>query len=465
MSHLRLLIRLLAAPVLLVGATVLAPGPVLGQSETPVKVFVFVNAMVNPDADNDGKDDQRWQVRVTVGTLGSCVPERGDVGYSSLWFDTGDSVGATLSIGECVFSINAQVRNALRPDCRFRAELAWADNNGDVSGDYEEGSVLTAGRPDAASRLSIRRAPGSGCATARETHFVLRGAEIVHDIPGASADPTLTALARQAAEVAAFTVRVEPDYPSGTAPPAGCDRTTDFTVRGDGSRSSQVLQDSSAAACRLRAVIAGAPTYIDVAEGDNVGFDGALPNIIIDLTSLVRLVPARIAIIQDVRGSGNRGTVTYTVSRSCGGVPVASPAATSAGSELYEGRFTVHAPHQPAFGATAIYRAVATSTTSATVAGCSVTATVGNLPQGCTVDGDHSRTLTWSDANPVSRFDFEFGIGCGAAVTASTGGGSSATPEDMVPADDAEAVTGTGSSTGGGGSPVDAGPPLDSPTG
>ena len=431
-----------------------------------MKVFVFVNAMVNPDADNDGKDDQRWQVQVTVGTLGSCVPKRGDVGYSSPWFDTGDSVGATLSIEECVFSINALVRNALRPDCRFRAELAWIDNNGDVSGDYEEGSVLTASRPGAASRLSIRRAPGSGCATASETHFVLRGAEIVHDIPGASADPALTALARQAAEVAEFTVRVEPDYPSGTAPPAGCDRTTDFTVGGDGSRSSQVLRDNSAAACRLRAMIVGAPAHFDVAEGDNVGFDGALPNIIIDLTSLVRLVPARIAIIQDVRGSGNRGTVTYTVSRSCGGVPVASPAATSAGSELYEGRFTVHAPHQPVFGATAVYPAVATSTTSATVAGCSVTVTIGNVPAGCTVDGDRTRTLTWSASNPIEHFDFAFGIGCGAAVTAPapTGGASSATAEDMVPADDAEAVTGTAGSTGGG-SPVEAGPPLDSPTG
>ena len=441
MSHLRRFCRPLAVLALLASASVLVAAPTAAQE----KVFVFANDMTNPDADSDGIDDQRWQVQVTVGTLGNCVPTKGDVGYSSPWLESGDRVGAALSLQECVFSIAAAVREASRTDCWYAAHLAWGDpGSGNLT--YVEDSVLTSSttRPASETRLSIVRKPGSACAVANRTHFVIRGTEVVDDLPGPSADPALTLLARRAAAVSEFDVRVEPDYPSGVAVPSGCDRSATFTVRGDGSKSSQVLQVTGAA-CRLRASVVNAPALFQVIGGVGAPFDAAAPNIVVDLTSLVRLVPARIAIIQDVQGSGNRGAVSYTITRSCGGVAMASPPAASTATGLYEGRFTVHSPDVPAFGPVAVYPAVAASATSSTIVSCSVSVTVGDVPANCVVDGPNTRTLTWTESNPVRHFDFEFDIGCGRA-TATTN-----TTQAPPPA----ATT----------QPPAAGPPPDEPTG
>ena len=197
--------------------------------------------------------------------------------------------------------------------------------------------------------------------------------------------------------------------------PPGCDRTTEFTVRGDGERVSAVLHEAIGS-CPLRASIVDAPAPFESFEGSSVSFDGAGLNILVDVSRLVRLSPARIAIIQDVRGSNNRGAVAYTITRSCGDVSTSAPAARGAISPLSEGRYTVHAPHVPTFGATATYPVGATSATSSSVAGCSVTVTMSGLPVGCSVTGGLVQTLTWSVTAPIDHFDFEFVVRCGAAT-------------------------------------------------
>ena len=78
------------------------------------------------------------------------------------------------------------------------------------------------------------------------------------------------------------------------------------------------------------------------------------------------------------------------------------------------GRFTVHSPDFANFGVGAVYPAVATSTTSDEIGGCSVTASIEGLTEGCTLAGTSTRTLTWTAANPTRNFNywFEFDIYC-----------------------------------------------------
>ena len=197
--------------------------------------------------------------------------------------------------------------------------------------------------------------------------------------------------------------------------------------------------------CRFQASVARAQAPFRAVEGSTVSFTDDFR--IIDVTSLVRLPQARIAIIQDVRGSDNRGTAFYSIARSCGVHDVTSPAAGASPAALNEGRFTVHAPSQPSFGATAVYPAVAAGATADTIVGCSVTASVQGLPVGCVVEGGSTQTLTWTVATPIRHFDFEFDIRCGAAAvspppaTAPTTapGATGAEPLDMT--EPAENVT------------------------
>ena len=480
MSRLRHSTSTLAVLALLVAVPALVTTPIGAQEDDtptpPVKFFVFVNGMTNPDADNDGEPDRRWQVQITVSALGSCVPTQGDAGYTSTWIEAGDEVGARLSLTECVFRISAKARTASRPDCLSRAQLGWSDSGGNVVGDYRDGSVVTSSRPDDESRLLIRRDPDGGCAVPHRTYFVLGGDSIVEDLPGDSADRDLLARARRAATVGEFTVRVQPA--SGSVA-AGCDITRTFSLQGDRSTSAQIL-GATGDGCPSRASIVAAPAHVKVTEGSYVEFDAALPNIIIDLTSLVRMEAARIAIVQDVVGSANRGEVSYTITRTCGGVALDSPPAQARASELYEGRFTVHSPDIPQFGPVGIYPAVATGATSFTVVGCLVTVTMSGVPAGCAVAGGNTQTLAWSAANPFPHFDFEFDINCGGAtppapvVPQQPPATEDTVPaEDMVPVDEADTLVDGGGTTGGDtGEAQDAqppddpvGPPRDAPTG
>ncbi len=444
MSRLRHFTTALAVIALLAAAPVLATAPAAAQDDTPPPppvFFIFTNAMTNPDADNDndGIPDTRWQVQVMVDALGDCVPKRGSGTYMSTWINAGEQTGVSLSTRECVFRISAKARVERSPECTYRGQLAWGTSPSD--GDYRDGSVITSGRPDGATRLAIRRDPGAGCARPNRTYFTLGSNSIVEDLPGASADRELMARARRAATLGEFTVRVEPEPGSRTV---GCNIATTFTVRGDASTSPQEL-GATGNRCPARASIVSVPAHVKASEGSYVEFDAALPNIIVDLTSLVRMEAARIAIIQDVAGSDNRGEATYSIARSCGGVALASPPAQSTSTPLYEGRFTVHSPDIAQFGPAGIYPAIATSHNSSIVVGCAVSVTVTRLTSGCTVAGGNTQTLTWTATNPFPNFDFEFDIGCGGAappITPSTAP-SIEDPSGTTPDDAASVESGT----------------------
>lgn len=439
MSRLRHSTVTFAVLALVATVLTLATSPATAQDDTPPpqpEFFIFTNVMTNPpgDANNDGVPDTRWQVRITAIPLGGCVPKRAGVSYESTWINAGEQTGASLATGECVYRISAKARIESNPDCTYRAQLGWGTSPSDD--DYRDGSVITSGRPDGATRLAIRRDPDAGCARPNRTYFVLGSAGIVEDLPGASADRDLMARARQAATLGDFTVRVEPE-PGSRA--VGCDIATTFTVRGDASSSPQEL-GATGDRCPARASMVSVPAHVKVPRGGYVEFDAALPNILVDLTSLVRMEAARIAIVQDVAGSSNRGQASYSIARSCGGVALAPVPAQATSTPLYEGRFTVHSPDIPQFGAAGIYPAVATTHNSSVVVGCAVSVTVTNLTSGCTVAGGTTQTLAWSAADPFSHFDFEFDIGCGGAAPPVAPPPSTEDPPDTAPGDGAAVV-------------------------
>ena len=418
-------------------------------------------------------------MQVSVRPLGDCQPTRGDGAHDTPWLDVRGEAGALLSLEECVYSIAAVVRDASQTrDCVYRAQLAWGRNPS--PGDFVDDSLLTISRPDGETRVSIRREPSGPCGARTRTHFLISGNDIVEALPGASADEDLFALARRAAEIAEFRIRVGPDYSSDSTASPGCAGVTTVTVRGDGERVASVLHNVvSSGSCPLRATVTDAPAPFEAPEGRSVTFDGGNPNILVDLSRLVRLRPARIAIIQDVAGSANRGAVTYSINRSCGDVSVTSPAA-GAVSPLYEGRFAVHAPHGPAFGAAEVYPVGVVGTTSVDIVGCSVRVTVSGVPAGCSVADGHARELTWSAADPIEHFDFEFVIRCGGATATTppptrTPPSNSVTDTTQSPAEDARPMEEDAGPleedppAGSSGDATDAtdalGPPLDSPTG
>ncbi|MXV91829.1 MAG: hypothetical protein F4121_09455 [Acidimicrobiia bacterium] len=481
MSKLRHFTTTLAVLGLVATALALITAPATAQSDDeddrppPAELFIFSNEMENPDANNDGVPDRRWQARVMVTALGNCVPRSGQGSYDSFWLDAGEEVAARLSPTECVFRISARVR-VESTGCEYRAQLVWRDDTDSVVGDYHNGSILTSGRPDDESRISVRRHPDSGCTRPHRTYFLLGGDAMVQELPGSLPDEGLRARARRAATVGEFTVRVEPEAPDTRA--TGCAIGGEFTLQGDQSRSAQVL-GATGDRCPSRATIVAAPPYVWVSHG-YVAFDAALPNIIVNLTPLVRIAASRIAVVQDAVGSANQGQVSYSVTRSCGGEVVPSPAAQASSVDLFEGRFTVHSPDIPQFGPVGMYRAVATTTGSSVVVGCAVTVAVSGVPSGCVVDGGNTQTLAWSAAEPFTHFDFEFDFYCGGSTppaaaepqpptTAEDAGADVA--EDMIPTGDADDMVPAddGDDTGdleGAGPPADpVGPPRDAPTG
>ena len=469
MRHLRRFHGLLAVLSLLVSVLALASAPVAAQDDDedepppPLTVFVLANVMTNAERNRGPAED--WQVRVSIRGVSDCTPTRGDGDHDTYWIEARGEAGARLSLQECVFSTAAVVRDAsLEQDCFHTAQLAWGRNPGEA--DYEEGTLLTTSRPDGESRISIRRAPGTGCARANRTNFVIHGSDIVEALPVASNDGNLLALARRAAELSEFRISVEPDPSSDVSLPPSCDRTATVGVPGNSVWAPAVLYDA-AASCPLRATVANAPAPFEAPEGRGVTFDGAGRNILVDVTRLVRLRPTRIAIIQDVTGSLNRGAVSYAITRTCGNVSTSLPTAGRATSPLYEGRYTVHGPVVPAFGATATYAVGATSATSSTVVGCSVSVTISGVPAGCSVAGGHIQTLTWSASAPIEHFDFEFDIRCaGGAAPAPPPQPPATTPPTDLSAEDAELMTEMEDTTALDAQPEEVdGPPRDAPTG
>ncbi len=98
-----------------------------------------------------------------------------------------------------------------------------------------DNSLLSSSRPDGETTLSIRRKP-DGCASGPIARTSCSREQYRGQRCPDSADAELLALARRAAALAEFKVRVEPDPSPGAVHPSGCDRSTEFTVRGDGER-------------------------------------------------------------------------------------------------------------------------------------------------------------------------------------------------------------------------------------
>lgn len=433
MSH-RMIGRRLPLAVLLAVVLAVAGSTAVAQDDERIRVefFGFTNAMTDPDNDNDGTPDDRWQMQITVGATGGCVPEKAAMAYTSPWINTDDTVGVSLSTTECVFRIAARARLESRDECTFSAELAWADDDGNAVGDYADGSVLTSGRPAGESWLSARRDPDSGCARPHPIHFELDAAAGVSQTAGDEAD--LLARARRAAALGDYTLEVAPD---AVQPAPGCDISGAFMLRGDRSSSSQTL-GASGEACPSRASIVAAPSYVQTVWSDYVSFDAALPNIIVDLSPLVRMEVVRIAIVQDVSGSPGRAEASYTVTRSCGDETLPSPPAQAGSMPLAAGRWTVHSPDVPQFGPVDLYRALAASPTSDTVAGCSATVAVAVVggSDGCAVSGADSRTLNSMAADSAGNLVFEFDFDCADATDAAAAASEAVEDEgadDMLP--------------------------------
>ena len=295
MSHLRRFYGSLIALCMLVPALMLVTAPAAAQDDEyripPPLVFVFANVMTN--ADRVGQPDENWQVQVSIRTLNdNCTPTLGDLPGETRWIEAGGEAGVLLSVGECIFSFTAVIRDAsVVEDCIVQAELAWGREPDDA--DWDAGPLLTSSRPDGEQRLSIRRQANSFCARPNRAHFVIDGSEIVEPLPAASADDDLLTLARRAAEFAEFEITVEPDDSSGSRLPPGCSRTTTVDVVGDGKRVPAVVSGATDP-CPLRVTGSGASPPFEVPAGRAVGFDGAGRNILVDVTRLARLQPARI---------------------------------------------------------------------------------------------------------------------------------------------------------------------------
>ncbi len=422
MLHLRHFSRLLVVLALLATAVAVAASPSTAQSGIVVLTF-----------DNVDTDD--WEVRVTANTLGGCTPKQGPASYSSGWLDTNDEGGEVFNPAVCTYVITAVAQNTTsNVDEICDAELQWGTGGGFSP------KLNTSTRPADQATVQVRHVGGDtpSCSASIVLAFTIHPDEVVQALPPSGTDPDLQARAERAAAITEFNVRVTPD-PS-TVNRTGCNQSASLLVLGDGEEHEEGLEPvGSKVTCDWRAKIVGAPEPFVVVSSTGKKFssaDATAGEISVDLSDQVQLPYKRIAIIQDVANSGNEGNVSYTIARACAGVAALPPTAGSTGGSgiytlpggqtvatLAEGRFSVHTPNFANFGPGAVYPAVATSTTSSKLGGCSVTVSIEGLPSNCRVDGATTRTLTWSATNPFEHFDFEFDIDCSGAAAPATGTG------------------------------------------
>ena len=419
MLHIRHLIRPLVVVALLATSLALAAASPAG-AQSSIEVFEFHNGETSAD----------WEVQITAQALGGCNPDNARPGYVTAWIGTGDEDGEVLDPGVCNYRITAVARNTDNPNRLCNAELGW----GDTPSTWTASLTTSARTPADADVITARHTPqGTPNCSARPTLAItIDPEEVVQELPASATDSNLEARAQRAAEITEFRVKVTPQ--SSTATRAGCDQTLDFFVLGDGEAAEKALGALGAGVeCDFRITVTEAPPPFTIIDANGEAFktadrdaDGEID---IDLSDHVQLPYNRIVIIQDViNNPGNQGSAAYELTTTCGGVPALPPIAigtTPGGSGIFtlpggdtvatlaNGRFTVHSPTFANFGAGASYPAVATSTTSDEIAGCSVTASATLDAPGCTLGGADSRTLTWSSSNPIRNFDFEFDIYCG----------------------------------------------------
>ena len=415
MTHLRHLTRPLVVIALLATGLALAAGSPAGAQST-VRVFTFES----PDATPAG-----WEVQVTAQALGGCNPPGARSGHVSGWIAPGGEDGEVLDPGVCNYRITAVARQTASPNQLCRAEVRWG------SGGTLAAAIQTS---DAArgAETTVEAVPvtPASCSAQAVLAITIDPEDVVQALPLAARDSNLQARAERAAVITEFRVKVTPKSTSVNR--SGCNQTLDFFVNGDGEEAEKALGSIGAGVtCEFTIKVTEAPRPFVIAKPNGTSISTADKNastgqIEIDLSEHVQLPYNRIVIIQDVTNNpGNQGTASYKITSICAGVAALPPIATAGGSGIYtlpggqtvaslnNGRYTVHSPNFANFGPGASYGAVATSTTSDEIGGCSVTATISGLPDGCTLAGSATRTLTWTEANPIQNFDFEFDIYCG----------------------------------------------------
>lgn len=423
---------LLVAPLLAVAlvAPMVATAPASAQSVTTT-VFVLQHV---PDGTNE-----KWEVRVEIEPLGGCTPS--NFRYSPTWIAEGSLYAARVS-DDCRYSITMEAREVGDSDRGIcLAEWAWGTSGVDPATlTYATTKLLLGDFSLIQERLYVRHEGENNpsCAAVQTSRFRINGEDVVTPLPTNSLDSALSARAVRAAAVAEFSVLVEPDYDTASDIPEGCHKAETIKVKGDGAEKRLTMAAATPAGtgCTYRAKVTSAPPPFKIVNTSPVSFvAGGLVN----LSSKVKLPLARIAIIQQVSGSNNEGAVRYQITRSCAtGLDLPPPVGGTSGGvirlpggitmvELREGRFTVHYPATPNFGAAYTYQAVATSDSSNIIAGCSVSTTISEVPANCSVSGPLTKTVTWSSSRPVESYDFEFRLTCRAAASTTTTAASSPT--------------------------------------
>ena len=411
MTCCRQLVRLLVVVALLVVAVAAPAG-----AQSALRTFSFRSA----------ETDDEWQVQVTAQALGGCRPGDARSGIVTAWMAPGDVDSEVFNPATCTYRISAAARRASVPNELCKTELRWG-----AEGDFQTEPLLTSKRADAPTTVEVKHFEDGGepdCSPQPRLSVTIDPAAVVEALPESSTDPVLAALAARAVAITEFRVTVTP-----TATSVGrtdCDRTLEFAVTGGGAAAEKALGSVGSAICDFRITVTEAPPPLAILNIRGKTFSTELIDedsglIAVDISDLVVLPVSRITIIQNVvNNPTNEGIAAYRVDRDCGGLGSLPPVARPTGSSIYtlpggetvvsldNGRFTVHKPGFANFGPDASYPAVATSTVSGAIRGCSVTATIDLTATGCTLAGPATRTLTWTSANPLASFDFEFKIDC-----------------------------------------------------
>ena len=427
MSHVRILCRILVVLALLGSAMTLATSSASAQNQEPADLRVIIMRNIDDDTSTN------WQVRVKVTAFGGCTPEQGlgGDGFQSTWIREKNEVSTSLNVAVCSYGITAQARRNTGEVCL--AQLAWGESPQET--DYQ--NSLASPPPSGERRVSVRAAmpntdsdgdPAPDCSAAVTATFHIDPDDVVEELPRDSRDENLEERVKRAVEVTDFDVRVRPDRV--TRDLRGCNVTMTFTMQGgdDGEVRKQLEGVSTGTACKFRVSITNDPAPFIIADREKT-FETDASSKSVDLSSLVRIEPARIAIIQDVVGDAPEDTgVSYDIIRSCAGVDaLPAPIVPSGGQGLYrlpggdwrisltEGRYTAHSDRNPNFGPGTTYQAAARSLTSSRVEGCSVSVTIKHVPESCSVSGRDTQTLTWRRSRRFEHFDFEFDITCNGA--------------------------------------------------
>ena len=427
MSHVRILTRALVVLALVGTALALGASPVSAQdsnSNLAVQVVSFKNAEATDD-------NTAWQVRIRITSLGGCTPDQGvgREGYDSGWFNEGSWAGAALNVGMCFYDYTAQARKQAGEVCE--AELAWGESGSAFK------SSLNSADSNRQKQIAVRHKntaenPGASdipnCVAAISVTFNIDPKSVVKPLPAGAKDDNLEARARRAVEVTDFAVRVLPHESSKNT--FGCNILLSFTMQGgdDGSVKKDFDGIPVGQECSFQAFIVNDPLPFAVDKAGTT-FKTSKGSMTVELGGQVKMMPARISIVQDVVGAvpkvpKKRG-VSYSIARSCAGVDALPPHIVPTGgailyqlpggdwrASLVQGRYTVHSDRAPNFGPGATYHAAARSTSSSVVQGCTVIATIEHVPQGCVVAGGETQARTWRSTRPFEHFDFEFDIAC-----------------------------------------------------